>query len=69
MKYLMLARLHFLLMVLALQQWRVRRMARAIERANNLPTGWLLIPGNAQRFAEWERGRMRWQTIQEAWRS
>lgn len=63
MKYLMLARLHFLLMVLAVQQWRVRRMASAMERAHGLPAGWLLQPGNAQRFAEWERGKASWRPL------
>lgn len=49
-----LIRLRFLL---AIGEWRVCRMARAMERAHGLHSGWLLQPGNAERFAEWEKGQ------------
>lgn len=51
MKTLQLARLCWLRFLLAIGEWRVCRMARAMERAHGLPSGWLLQPGNAEWFA------------------
>ncbi|PHK93797.1 hypothetical protein CR162_16915 [Pseudoroseomonas rhizosphaerae] len=61
MKARLFARLCWLRLLLAIGEWRVRRMAQAMERAHGLPAGWLILPGNAQRFAEWERQRQVWR--------
>lgn len=61
MKALKLARLGWLRLLLAIGEWRVHRMASAMERAYGLPAGWLLLPGNAETFAEWEKARRLWQ--------
>lgn len=45
---------------LAWSERRVRRMASAIERAEGLPAGWLLVPENAERHAAWQASRQLW---------
>lgn len=58
---LKIARLYRLRLLLAIGEWRIRRLSRALERAHGLPRGWLLQPGNAERFAAWERTRLHWR--------
>lgn len=57
MMVLQFARLAWLRLLLAIGEWRARRMAQAIEHAHGLPAGWLLQPGNAEQFARWEQCR------------
>ncbi|PWC26967.1 hypothetical protein [Teichococcus aestuarii] len=61
MKSLLFLRLGLTMLALAFGEWRVQRIAKAMEQEHGLPRGWLLQPGNAERFAAWERTRLHWR--------